>query len=72
MFKVLLHHLNVVTSDSLAELFCFFFVPGPEVNSLVGEESGKCGEGQGLPDLVGIIFHTQKAIETQEEKLKIK
>lgn len=45
---------------------------GPEVNSLVGEDSGECGEGQGLPNLAGIIFHTQKVLETQEQTLKIK
>lgn len=42
------------------------------MNSLVRKDSGECREGQGLPNPVGIIFHTQKVLETQEQKLKIK
>jgi len=43
-------------------------VAGPELNSLVGEDSGECGEGQGLPNLVETIFRTWKVSETQEQK----
>lgn len=64
MLKILLHILNVVIFDFPAEYFFFFFCGG-------GEESGECGEGQGVPDPVGVIFHPQKVLGAQERELKV-